>query len=173
MAAREVEESHGALQGAAGRSPSVTDEGLMRAALAQARAAAEHGDVPVGAVVVRAGVVLAAAGNERELRQDPTAHAETIALRAAAAALGSWRLEETTVYVTLEPCVMCAGALVQARVERLVYGAPDGRAGAAYSLYNVPQDPRLNHSVAITPGVLSGESTALLQAFFEGRRGRG
>lgn len=142
----------------------------MRLALAQAEKAAAHGDVPIGAVLVRDGEVLAAAGNERELRRDPTAHAEILVLSAAAQRLGTWRLSETTLYVTLEPCAMCAGALVLARVSRLVYGPQDPRAGAAYSLYNIPQDPRLNHLVEITADVLAEESAALLRSFFEGRR---
>lgn len=143
----------------------------MRQALAEASAALEHDDVPIGAVVVREGEVLAAARNERELRGDPTAHAEVLALRAAALAAGSWRLGGATVYVTLEPCPMCAGALVLARVERLVYGPQDPRAGAAYSLYNVVQDPRLNHTVEVTTGVLEEESADLLRTFFRTRRG--
>ncbi|CAN5693872.1 tRNA adenosine(34) deaminase TadA [soil metagenome] len=146
------------------------DSDFMRAALLEAGRALAHRDVPVGAVVVRDGEIVASAGNERELRRDPTAHAEVLALRAAAESLGTWRLEGTTIYVSLEPCVMCAGAIVNARVGRLVYGAPDPKAGAAYSLYNVPGDPRLNHVVAITPDVLAEESSALLRAFFEGRR---
>ena len=144
----------------------------MRLALAQAAAALEHGDVPIGAVVVRDDEVLAAARNERELRGDPTAHAEVLALRAAAEELGTWRLTGATVYVTLEPCPMCAGALVLARVARLVYGPQDPRAGAAYSLYNVVQDPRLNHSVDVTAGVLEDECAALLRRFFQGKRAR-
>ncbi len=147
-----------------------SDEELMRLALAEAAAALDHDDVPIGAVVARDGEVLAAARNERELRGDPTAHAEVLALRAAAAAAGSWRLGGATVYVTLEPCPMCAGALVLARVERLVYGPQDPRAGAAYSLYNVVQDPRLNHFVEITTGVLEEECAALLRTFFQRRR---
>ena len=143
----------------------------MRLALAQAATAAHHGDVPVGAVIVRDGQVLAAAGNERERRADPTAHAEVLALRAAARAAGTWRLEGATVYVTLEPCIMCAGALVAARVERLVYGPQDLRAGAALSLYNVVADPRLNHEIAITMDVLADESARLLREFFGDRRG--
>ncbi|MDQ3952187.1 MAG: tRNA adenosine(34) deaminase TadA [Actinomycetota bacterium] len=142
----------------------------MRLALAEAAAALDHDDVPIGAVVARDGEVLAAARNERELRGDPTAHAEVLALRAAAAAAGSWRLGGATVYVTLEPCPMCAGALVLARVARLVYGPQDPRAGAAYSLYNVVQDPRLNHFVEITTGVLEEECAALLRTFFQRRR---
>jgi tRNA(adenine34) deaminase len=151
----------------------VTDEDFMRMALAEARGALAHDDVPVGAVVVSEGAVVAAAGNERELRSDPTAHAEMCALRAAARSAGNWRLESATVYVTLEPCVMCAGALVAARVARLVYGQQDPRAGAAYSLYNVVQDPRLNHMVAITAGVLAPECAELLQVFFRDKRDRG
>lgn len=144
----------------------------MRLALDEASAALEHGDVPIGAVAVRDGVVLAAARNERELRGDPTAHAEVLALRAAAEAAGTWRLGGVTVYVTLEPCPMCAGALVLARVERLVYGPQDPRAGAAYSLYNVVQDPRLNHRVEVTTGVLEAECADLLRTFFDGKRAR-
>ena len=142
----------------------------MRLALAEAAAALEHDDVPIGAVVTRDGEVLAAARNERELRGDPTAHAEVLALRAAAAVAGTWRLGGATVYVTLEPCPMCAGALVLARVARLVYGPQDPRAGAAYSLYNVVQDPRLNHFVEVTTGVLEEECAALLRTFFQRRR---
>ncbi|HYO62012.1 MAG TPA: tRNA adenosine(34) deaminase TadA [Actinomycetota bacterium] len=148
-----------------------SDEGFMRRALAEAASALDHDDVPIGAVVVRDGEVLAAARNERELRGDPTAHAEVLALRAAALAAGSWRLGGATVYVTLEPCPMCAGALVLARVERLVYGPQDPRAGAAYSLYNVVQDPRLNHTVEVTTGVLEDECADLLRSFFRTRRG--
>jgi tRNA(adenine34) deaminase len=142
----------------------------MRLALERAEAARAHGDVPVGAVVVRDGRVMATAGNEREQRGDPTAHAEILALRAAANAAGDWHLDGATVYVTLEPCVMCAGALVAARVERLVYGPQDPRAGAALSLYNVVCDPRLNHQIEITSEVLAGECARLLRDFFEGRR---
>jgi tRNA(adenine34) deaminase len=145
----------------------------MRLALEQAEAARAHGDVPVGAVVVRDGRVMATAGNEREQRADPTAHAEILALRAAANAAGDWHLDGSTVYVTLEPCVMCAGALVAARVERLVYGPQDPRAGAALSLYNVVCDPRLNHQIEITSGVLAEECARLLRDFFEGRRRHG
>ncbi|MEA2486634.1 MAG: tRNA(adenine34) deaminase, partial [Actinomycetota bacterium] len=126
--------------------------------------------VPIGAAIVIDGAVVARAGNERELTGDPTAHAETLALRRAAAAVGSWRLSGATVYVTLEPCPMCAGALVLARVERLVYGPQDPRAGAAYSLYNVVQDPRLNHQMSITTGVLADEGAELLRRFFTTRR---
>jgi tRNA(adenine34) deaminase len=146
------------------------DESFMRLALEAASRAATHEDVPIGAIVVRDGELLSSAGNERELRGDPTAHAEILALRSAAQATGTWRLSGTTMYVTLEPCPMCAGALVLARVERLVYGALDPRAGAAFSLYNVVQDPRLNHSLEVTNGVLGEESATLLRSFFERKR---
>jgi tRNA(adenine34) deaminase len=148
----------------------VTDEEFMRAALAEAAAAADHGDVPIGAVVVADGRIIAAAGNERELRGDPTAHAELLAIKSAAEEIGGWRMEDATLYVTLEPCAMCAGAMVLARIGRLVYGPLDPKAGAAYSLYNIPQDRRLNHSVDITAGVLTDECAALLRDFFAGRR---
>jgi tRNA(adenine34) deaminase len=150
----------------------MTDEAFMRLALEEAAAAAEHGDVPIGAVLVKDGAVVAAAGNERQLRQDPTAHAEILVLRAAAEKLGTWRLDDTTMYVTLEPCPMCAGALVLARVKRLVYGPQDPKAGAAMSVYNIVQDPRLNHETQITPDVLAEESVTLLREFFEGKRTR-
>lgn len=149
-----------------------SDDDFMRLALDEAAAALEHDDVPIGAVAVRSDDVVATARNERELRGDPTAHAEVLVLRAAAEALGTWRLSGVTVYVTLEPCPMCAGALVLARVDRLVYGPQDPRAGAAYSLYNVVQDPRLNHFVEVTTGVLEEECAALLRAFFQGRRAK-
>jgi tRNA(adenine34) deaminase len=142
----------------------------MRRAVDEARKALEHDDVPIGCLVVAGGAVVGAAHNERELRRDPTAHAEILALRAAAEALGTWRLEGASVYVTLEPCPMCAGALVLARVARLVYGPQDPKAGAAYSLYNIVADPRLNHSVEITTDVLTAECADLLQRFFDGRR---
>lgn len=148
----------------------MSDEDFMRLALARAAEAAEHGDVPIGCVVVLGEDVVSSAGNERELRADPTAHAEILALRAAAQRLGSWRLKGVTAYVTLEPCPMCAGALVASRVARLVYGPQDPRAGAALSLYNIVDDPRLNHSIAVTPGVLVEESAALLRGFFQRRR---
>ena len=146
------------------------DEIFMRTALAEAERAASHGDVPIGAVLVRDGDVIARACNERELRSDPTAHAEIVCLRAGAKALGDWRLLGTTLYVTLEPCPMCAGASVLGRVARLVYGPQDPVAGAAYSLYNIVQDPRLNHSVEITAGVLEEECAHLLRSFFTHRR---
>ena len=144
---------------------------MMLLALSEARAAIEHGDVPVGAVAVVGGEVVARAHNERELRGDPTAHAEILVLRAAAAVVGGWRLGDVTVVVTLEPCPMCAGALVAARVGRLVFGATDRRAGACGSLYNLCADPRLNHELAVTPGVRADESAALLADFFARRRG--
>ena len=148
----------------------MTDESFMRLALEEAARSLEHDDVPIGAVVVRNDEVLSVAHNERELRNDPTAHAEVLALRTAAETVGSWRLTDTTVYVTLEPCPMCAGALVLARVARLVYGPQDPRAGAAYSLYNIVQDPRLNHSIEMTTDVLAAEGAALLERFFADRR---
>ena len=146
------------------------DERFMRLALEEARRCLEHGDVPIGAVVTREGEVLAAAGNERELAADPTAHAEILALRGAAAALGSWRLDGCTLTVTLEPCAMCAGAMVLSRVDRVVFGAADPKAGFAGSLGNLVQDPRLNHSVSLTDGVLAEECGDLLRAFFRERR---
>ena len=142
----------------------------MRLALTQGAAALEHHDVPVGCVVVRDGEVVGAAGNERELRGDPTAHAEVLALREASVALGGWRLLRTVVYVTLEPCPMCAGAMQQARVARVVFGAPDQKVGAAGSVVNPLQDPRLLHRVEITGGVLADEALSLLQSFFDERR---
>jgi tRNA(adenine34) deaminase len=142
----------------------------MREALEAARACAEHGDVPIGCVVVRGDGVVARAGNERELRRDPTAHAEVLALRTAAERAGSWRLEGHTAYVTLEPCAMCAGALVLARVDRVVVGAPDPKAGFAGSLGNLLQDPRLNHRVELTSGVLAEACGELLRDFFRARR---
>ena len=146
------------------------DEELMRLALAQAAAAAEHGDVPIGAVVARDGEPLAAAGNERELRRDPTAHAEVLALRAAAERLGGWRIADSVLYVTLEPCAMCAGAIVLARVPRVVYGATDPKAGAAGSVLDVLGESRLNHRPRVDGGLLADESSALLTAFFSARR---
>jgi tRNA(adenine34) deaminase len=146
------------------------DEYFMRLALREAERALEHGDVPIGAVVVHEGEVIAAARNERELRADPTAHAEILALREAATALRSWRLLDTVLYVTLEPCAMCAGAIVLARVPRVVYAADDPKAGAAGSVLNVLAEPRLNHRPAVTPGLLAGEAAELLRAFFASRR---
>ena len=142
----------------------------MQAALDEARAALAHDDVPVGAVVVRDGRMLAARHNERELTGDPTAHAEVLALRDAAEVLGTWRLDACTLYVTLEPCAMCAGALVNARLARLVYGTADPKAGACLSLYNIVDDPRLNHQVEIETGIAADQSAKLLVDFFASRR---
>jgi len=152
--------------------PSVpmSDDAAMEIALAEARAAAREGEVPVGAVCMVDGRVISRRHNEREQVNDPTAHAELLALREAAAALGSWRLREATVVVTLEPCPMCAGALVAARVGRLVYGAPDPKAGACGTLYNLCADPRLNHEIAVTAGVRADDCGALLTSFFADRR---
>jgi len=142
----------------------------MRLALDEARAASDHDDVPVGAVLLDpSGATVAAAGNERELAQDPTAHAELLALRRAAKILGSWRLTDHTLVVTLEPCTMCAGALVLARVSRLIFGAYDAKAGAVTSLWDVVRDPRLNHRVEVRGGVLEAECGALLRDFFTAR----
>ena len=143
---------------------------LMGLALERAREAETHGDVPIGAVVARDDEPLAAAGNERELRRDPTAHAEILAIRAAAAAVGGWRLPETTLYVTLEPCAMCAGAIVLARVPTVVYGAPDPKAGAAGSVLDVLAEPALNHRPEVIGGVMGKECAALLREFFAMRR---
>jgi tRNA(adenine34) deaminase len=143
----------------------------MTLALAEARAALAHGDVPIGAVALVNGEVVARRHNERELTKDPTAHAELLALRDAAAALGRWRLDDVTLVVTLEPCAMCAGALVNSRVARVVFGAPDLKAGAVGSLYNLCVDPRLNHEVEVRQGVMADESATLLQTFFAGLRG--
>lgn len=145
-------------------------ERLMALAIERAREAEEHSDVPIGAVVARDGEVLASAGNERELRRDPTAHAEILAIRAAAEALGGWRLPGTTLYVTLEPCAMCAGAIVLARVPEVVFGAPDPKAGAAGSVLDVLGEPALNHRPAVTAGVLEDQCAALLRGFFAKRR---
>jgi tRNA(adenine34) deaminase len=143
----------------------------MGLALEQARQAEAHGDVPIGAAIFRDGKPLAVAGNERELRRDPTAHAEILAIRAAAEALGGWRLPDTTLYVTLEPCAMCAGAIVLARVPTVVIGAPDPKAGAAGSVLDVLAEPALNHRPAVIPGVRAEECAALLREFFAVRRG--
>jgi tRNA(adenine34) deaminase len=143
---------------------------MMTLALERAREAEGHGDVPIGAVIAHGEEVLAAAGNERELRRDPTAHAEILAIRAAAETLGGWRLPGTTLYVTLEPCAMCAGAIVLARIPAVVYGAPDPKAGAAGSVLDVLAEPALNHRPEVTGGVLEAESAALLRDFFASRR---
>ena len=142
----------------------------MAAALDEARRAESHDDVPVGAVVIRAGEVVAAGHNERERLQDPSAHAELLAIRRAAAALGSWRLLDTTLYVTLEPCAMCAGAIVLARIPRVVFGTPDPKAGAAGSVLDVLAEPRLNHRPVVESGPLADECAAVLRAFFAARR---
>jgi tRNA(adenine34) deaminase len=139
---------------------------FMRRALAAAEAAAGRGEVPVGAVVVVGGEVVAEAHNERETGNDPTAHAEILALRRAAAALGSWRLTGADLYVTMEPCPMCAGALVNARLRRLYFGCDDPKAGAVRTLYSLLDDTRLNHRVEVVPGVLAAEGAALLRSFF-------
>jgi tRNA(adenine34) deaminase len=146
------------------------DEYFMRLALREAERAPEHDDVPIGAVLVHGGEVLAAARNERELRGDPTAHAELLALREASAKLGTWRLLDTVLYVTLEPCAMCAGAIVLARVPRVVLGADDPKAGAAGSVLDVLAEPRLNHRPAVARGLLAEESAELLRSFFATRR---
>ncbi len=152
----------------------------MAVAIAEAERAAAHGDVPIGAVVVRDGAVLVAAHNRREVDGDPTAHAEILALRAAARLggprersdpeLGGWRLDGATLYVTLEPCVMCAGALVLARIDRLVFGADDPKAGAAGALYDIPRDERLNHTVEVVRGIAPEACGQLLRSFFADRR---
>jgi tRNA(adenine34) deaminase len=149
---------------------STEDTRFMRLALKEARKAPVHEDVPIGAVAVRAGDVIAVGHNERELTGDPTAHAEILVLQRAAAATGDWRLGDVTVYCTIEPCPMCAGAMVAARVGRVVYGAPDELAGAAYSIYNIVQDPRLLHRCDLTAGVLGGECAEVLQSFFRKKR---
>ena len=146
------------------------DEYFMHLALREAERALEHDDVPIGAVVVHDGEVIGAGANERELRGDPTAHAEVLALREAAAKLGSWRLLECSLYVTLEPCAMCAGAIILARVPRLVYGAADPKAGMAGSVLDVLGEPRLNHRPQVASGLLAQESASLLQEFFASRR---
>ena len=146
------------------------DEYFMRLALREAERALEHDDVPIGAVVVHDGEVIGAGGNERELRQDPTAHAEILALREAAHALGSWRVLESVMYVTLEPCAMCAGAIVLARLPRVVYGTTDPKAGAAGSVFDILAEPRLNHRPEVAAGLLADECAAILRAFFATRR---
>jgi tRNA(adenine34) deaminase len=146
------------------------DEYFMRLALREAERALDHDDVPIGAVIVHEGEVIAAARNERELRHDPTAHAEMLALREASRHMESWRLLDTVLYVTLEPCAMCAGAIVLARVPRVLYAAEDPKAGAAGSVLNVLAEPRLNHRPAVAGGLLAEEAADLLRAFFASRR---
>lgn len=146
------------------------DEQYMRMAIDQAYIAEENGDVPIGCVIVHQGRVIARAYNQREQLHDPTAHAEIIALTQAAAFIGNWRLHDCTIYVTLEPCPMCAGALVLGRLDRLVYGTDDPKTGAVQSLYNIVQDERLNHRLDVTAGVMQAECRDQLQAFFQRRR---
>jgi tRNA(adenine34) deaminase len=149
-----------------------SDEAAMRLAVAEAERALEHADVPVGAIALRNGVVIGRRHNERELRKDPTAHAELLLLRDVAQAQSDWRLGEVTIVVTLEPCAMCAGAMVNARLGRLVFGALDPKAGAVASLYQLCHDERLNHEVAVTGGVLAAQCGELLISFFAERRGQ-
>ncbi|HEX3693721.1 MAG TPA: tRNA adenosine(34) deaminase TadA [Solirubrobacteraceae bacterium] len=151
---------------------SVPDEHFMQLALGEARRALAHDDVPIGAVIVLGGEVIAGAHNERELRQDPTAHAELLALRDAAQALGGWRVLDAVMYVTLEPCAMCAGAIVLSRLPRVVFGAADPKAGACGSVLDVTGEQRLNHRPEVAGGVLAGECGALLSDFFAARRSR-
>ena len=148
------------------------DATWMAEALAEARKAAAEGEVPIGAVVVHDSRIVGRGRNARETRRDPTAHAEVLALQEAARALGRWRLTGATVYATLEPCPMCAGALVNARVDRLVYAVPDPKAGAAGTLFDVVRDERLNHRVEVTTGVMASECGELLSSFFRSRRGK-
>ena len=148
------------------------DEEWMRAAIAEAKLAEDKGEVPVGAVIVHEGDIIGRGHNLREVSQDPTTHAEMIAIRQAAEALGSWRLIDTALYVTLEPCPMCAGALVNARVPRVVWGCNDPKAGATETLYTIGSDPRLNHRFECVPGVLSEECSALLTGFFAAIRAK-
>jgi tRNA(adenine34) deaminase len=146
------------------------DERYMRMAISAAQIAEENGDVPIGAVIVYKNQIIGKAYNQREQLQDPTAHAEIIALTQAASFIESWRLHDCTMYVTLEPCPMCAGALVLGRMDRLVYGCDDPKAGACKSLYNIVQDERLNHRLEVTGGVLAEDCSRLLQEFFQRRR---
>jgi tRNA(adenine34) deaminase len=146
------------------------DHRFMTLALEQARRAAAQGEVPVGAILVVGGEVLASRGNERERRHDPTAHAEMLALRDGAAIVGGWRLKDATLYVTLEPCAMCAGAIVLARIARMVYGADDPKAGAAGTIFNIVDHPALNHRPEVRAGVMAREASELLREFFAGRR---
>jgi tRNA(adenine34) deaminase len=157
----------------AGKFPAPDDalhEQAMEVALTEARAAERHGDVPIGAAIYRDGELLAQAGNERELRKDPTAHAEVLAIRAAAERLGGWRLPGTTLYVTLEPCAMCAGAIVLARIPTVVFGTADPKAGAAGSVLNILGEPALNHRPEVIQGVCEEECAAVLRDFFVAKR---
>lgn len=146
------------------------DEQMMRVALEEAAKAPAIGEIPIGAVIIRGGEILAKAHNYREIWQDPTAHAEIVAIRAAASTLGSWRLTETTLYVTVEPCAMCIGAIILARIPRLVFGTRDPKAGACGSVFDLATDSRLNHQVLVTAGMLEEECQGLLQHFFRGLR---
>jgi tRNA(adenine34) deaminase len=148
------------------------DQRFMAMALDEARRAAAQGEVPVGAVLAVDGELIASRGNERERRRDPTAHAEMLVLRDAAGIVGGWRLQEATLYVTLEPCAMCAGAIVLARIKRLVYGADDPKAGAAGTIFNIVDHPALNHRPEVRAGVMAIEASALLREFFAGKRER-
>ena len=159
--------------GACYNAPAMDDLTWMRLALDEARRAAEHGDVPIGAVAVLHGKVIAQAHNRREVDGDPTAHAELLTVRAASQVIGHWRLDDVTLYCTLEPCAMCAGAMVLARLPRLVYGAPDPKAGAGGSVTDLLNHPRLNHRVEALGGVLADESAALIRSFFSGLRAEG
>jgi tRNA(adenine34) deaminase len=147
-----------------------TDESFMAEALAEARRAAAEGEVPIGAVVVLEGRIIGRGRNARERLNDPTAHAEILALQEASRALGRWRLTGATIYATLEPCPMCAGALVNARLDRLVYGVPDPKAGASGTLFDIPRDARLNHRLTVTSGVLAAECGEILKEFFRAKR---
>ncbi|HEX2907972.1 MAG TPA: tRNA adenosine(34) deaminase TadA [Phototrophicaceae bacterium] len=151
----------------------MNDDDYMRLALAEARLALEHGDIPIGALAVRNGEIIGSGRNRREADQDPTAHAEIIAIRAAARVIGHWRLDGVTLYCTLEPCAMCAGAMILARLPRLVYGAIDPKAGAGGSIMDVLRHPKLNHQVEVVPAVLADESGALIRAFFADLRASG
>ena len=142
----------------------------MQIALEEAKKAFDEGEVPVGALIVKDHIILAQSHNYRETLNDSTAHAEMLAIREASRASGSWRLNDATIYVTMEPCPMCAGAMVQARIKRLVYGAKDPKAGAVESLYNIVQDKRLNHRMEVTPGIMAEECASFLKSFFKGRR---
>ena len=153
--------------------PQETHERWMRMALDEARAAFDEGEVPIGAVIVHEGRLIAAAHNQREALNDPTAHAEMVAMTQAAGHLGSWRLLDCTLYVTLEPCPMCAGAVVQARIPAVVYGTPDQKAGACHTLYQITQDARLNHQATVLGGVLKDDCRMILQEFFAQQRALG
>jgi tRNA(adenine34) deaminase len=151
---------------------SINDEYFMQLAIEAAKIAEDNGDVPIGAVIVKNDKIIAKAYNQREQLQDPTAHAEIIALTQAAAAVENWHLDGCTIYVTLEPCPMCAGALVLSRIDRLVYGCDDPKSGAVKSLYNIVTDDRLNHRLEVTSGILADECAKLLQDFFKSRRNK-